>query len=350
MNNIKGMLKSIFVPLISILIGLIIGGIILWTNGYNPIMGFANMLILTFTPNAQGQFLNLADVLNSGIPLILCGFSVAFAYKSGLFNIGAEGQFMAGLLCALYVGTLQMPSGLVPFHPIISIIAGMIGGGLWALIPGLLKAYLKVSEVVTTILMNLIALKASTVIIQFWFHDPQKNTVTPQIQASSKITLFNSPFTWGLIVVLAVAVFFWFVFKRTKWGYELKAVGYSPEASLYAGINHKAKIIQSLVISGCFAGLAGAIYGLQLGSFATTGSFLNFGFNGIVVAMLANLAVVGIIISGLLLALFTVGIKFLGSGIQPQIGEIIVAIIFICSSIGAVIKLKKQKAKKEGEK
>ena len=149
---------------------------------------------------------------------------------------------------------------------------------------------------------------------------------------------------------MAVAVFFWFVFKKTKWGYELKAVGYSPEASLYAGINHKAKIIQSLVISGCFAGLAGAIYGLQLGSFATTGSFLNFGFNGIVVAMLANLAVVGIIISGLLLALFTVGIKFLGSGIQPQIGEIIVAIIFICSSIGAVIKLKKQKAKKEGEK
>ena len=244
MNNIKGMLKSFIVPSISILIGLIIGGIILWTNGYNPIMGFANMLILTFTPNAQGQFLNLADVLNSGIPLILCGFSVAFAYKSGLFNIGAEGQFMAGLLCALYVGTLQMPSGLIPFHPIISIIAGMIGGGLWALIPALLKAYLKVSEVVTTILMNLIALKASTVIIKYWFHEPQNSTVTPQIQASSKITLFNSPFTWGVIVVLAVAVFFWFVFKKTKWGYELKAVGYSPEASLYAGINHKVKIIQ----------------------------------------------------------------------------------------------------------
>lgn len=348
MDKILAKLKNLSVPLISVLIGLILGGIILLICGYNPISGFANMIIQTFSPNGQGQFLNLADVLNSAIPLILCGFSVAFAYKVGLFNIGAEGQFMVGMICALFVATLNIPAQLSVFHPLLSLVAGIVGGALWGLIPGLLRAYMRVNEVVVTILMNLIAFKGIEIIIQYWFHDPNKATITPQINASSDIHLFNSPFTWGIIIVLLVAAFYYFIFKKTKWGYELQAVGYNPDASEYAGINQKHKIIQAMVISGAFAGIAGAIYGLQLGSFGANGSMLNFGFNGIVVCMLGNVSMIGTIISGLLLALFTVGIKFIDFGIESQIGEIIVAIIFICSAIGTMLRgyfVKRKKAK-----
>lgn len=343
MNKFKNIINQTKVPVIAILIGLIIGGIILFISGFDPIEGFVKMFEQTFTPNRVGQYTNLADVINSAIPLILCGFSVGFAYKAGLFNIGAEGQFMVGMICALFVGTLPLPDNLSMLHPILSILAGGIGGALWGLIPGLLRAFFKVSEVVVTILMNLIALKAITIIVQTWFHSPDKTTMTPQILESSKIQIFGTPFTIGIFIVIIVAIFYYFIFKHTTLGYELKAVGFNLNASKYAGINEKNKIILAMVISGFFAGLAGSIYGLQLGVYTANGNNLNYGFNGIVVSMLGNVNALGTVISGLLIAFFSVGTKFIDIGIQSQLGEIIVAIIFIASSIGAVINQKKSK-------
>lgn len=346
MEKIKTFFNNIKIPLISILIGLIIGGIILFITGYDPITGFIDMLISTFSPNRHGELTNLADIINNSVPLILCGFSVAFAYKSGLFNIGAEGQFFVGMISALFVATLPIPSTIGFMHPVLCILAGMIGGALWGLIPGLLKAYFKVSEVVVTILMNLIALKAITIIVQYWFHAPDKTTMTPQIASTASISLFNSPFTIGIFVVLIVAVLYYFIFKKTKVGYELKTIGLNLEAAKYAGINEKNRIILSMLVAGALAGLAGCLYGLKIGSYAANGMNLNFGFNGIVVCMLGNVGSIGIILSGLLISFFTLGVKFIDIGIESQLGEIIVAIIFICVSIGTILNKKKKNSKK----
>lgn len=344
MNKIFNNLK---IPVISVLIGLVIGGIILFLSGYNPITGYIDMITSTFSPGQNGKFVNLADVVNTAIPLMLCGFSIAFAYKVGLFNIGAEGQFMVGMVCAIFVGTLQVPEQIAFLHPILSMLAGVVGGAIWGLVPGVLKAVWKVNEVVVSILMNLIAIKGIDVIIQKWFHHAEKSTFTPSIQESSKIFIFNSEFTMGIFVVVIVALLFSFIYKKTKLGYELKAVGYNPRASKYAGINDKKRTIQTLVIAGAIAGIAGAIYGLELGEYSTNGSQLNYGFNGIVVCMLGNVSAIGTIISGFLIALFSVGAKFIHINLEAQIGDIIVAVIFICSAVGMVIS---QRRKNKGDK
>ena len=339
------MLAKVGIALSSVIFGLIIGAILISLIGINPITGYSKMITTSFS-----NLGNISDILNVAIPLSLTGFSVAFAYKAGLFNIGAEGQFLVGIISAIFVGTLDFGQ-MGAVQPVASICAGMLGGALWALIPGLLKAYLRVNEVVVTILMNLIAVKSITIIVSTWFHG-SNTTATPDILPSAQIFLGNSEFTIGLFIVPIVAILFWFVLKRTQFGFEIKAVGTSAHAARYAGVDAKKRIIQTMLIAGALSGLAGAIYGLELGKFSELGNFTNYGFNGIVVAMLGNLAMIGVIFAALLIAFFSVAYKFISLSLPQEIADIIIGIIFITSSIGSIYSAKiiKKLRKKNKEK
>ena len=325
--KILSSLKSIF-------FALIIGSILLIVFGHNPLTVFQEMITYTFKSPTD-----IADFINKAIPLILCGYSIALAYKTGLFNIGAEGQFLVGVITAIFVGTLPINN---QFHPFLSLIAGMIAGGIYGMIPGLLKAYFKVNEVVSSILLNLIALKGVSIIVQYWFHSTKNSTSTPTIQSSASIEILDFGLTLGVFIVIIVALIYKIILKNTKFGYEIIAVGNNELAANYAGINVKKKMVQTMIIAGMFAGIAGAIYGLELTKFSEIGHNLNYGFNGIVVAMLGNLSTIGIIFSGLLIGLLNYGATALTT-IPTELIDIIIGIIFIFTAISSLNNKNKNK-------
>ena len=333
----KNETNKIISSILSFIIALIFGAILLVLLGQNPFYVFQEMITYSFRDVSD-----IADFLNKAIPLILCGYSIALAYKTGLFNIGAEGQFLVGVITAIFVGTLPINN---QFHPYISLISGMIAGGLYGMIPGLLKAYFKVNEVVSSILLNLIALKGVSIIVQYWFHGPKNSTATPSIQQTASIQITDFGLTLGIFIVLIVAILYHVILKETKFGFEIMAVGNNQDAANYAGINVKQKMVQTMFIAGMFAGIAGAIYGLELNKFSEIGHNLNYGFNGIVVAMLGNLSTIGIIISGLIIGC----LNYMGTSltsIPTELIDIIIGIIFIFTAIASVYTFKFRKKRR----
>lgn len=341
--------QKILLSVISIVFGFFCGAIILGItgNGFDTIFtGFLNGTILDLS--------NMGSWFMQSSILILTGLSVAFAYRAGLFNIGAEGQFIVGSFCATFVGvTLDVPA---PFAAIIALITGIICGGLYGLLPGVLKAYFGVSEVVITIMLNWIALKYVNYLVQAHFHGDittQSPAIRPEasIQSSFLSNVFDGArMHWGFIIVILAIVMYWFILEKTQLGYELKAVGYNPSAAKYSGIKTKKMTMLTMFIAGGFAGSAGAIYSLgAVDSFTALSSFGNYGFDGITVAFLGQMGPVGIISSGLLLG----GLRNAGmlmNEVPKEIIDIIIGIILILSVAGPIILKKKIFSKSQGGK
>lgn len=348
-NKKKINLDGFLISVIAVVIGLVFGGLIIFASGSNPFLAFTAIINATvYSPSSAGNWLAYSA------PLILTGLSIGFAYKTGLFNIGAEGQFLVASFTATYVGaTFSMPAGL---HAIVALLAGVLVAVVWALIPGFLKAFFGVSEVVVTIMLNWIALYYTNFLIQEYFHTPTITSQTPPIAqtASLKAPFLQDIFgvsnaNLGIILALLAVVAYWYILNKTTFGYEIKAVGSSPDAAKYAGVKTKSRIIWTMAISGGFAGLAGAIYSLGNMPYLTTiSAFRNFGFDGIAVAMLGQINAVGILFSGLLFGALRNGGAYM-SGVPTQIIDIMMAVIIIVSALGPVIqkKLAERKAKKQ---
>nr|HPK28789.1 ABC transporter permease [Bacilli bacterium] len=234
-------------------------------------------------------------------PLILVGLSVAFAFKTGLFNIGASGQLMMGSFLAVFVG-IKTESW------ILALISGVLGGALWALIPALLKAYRNVHEVVATIMMNYIAMYSSKMLIEWLIFMPIQQQARPvptggQLPTLGLDKLFNFPrLNSGIVIAIITTIIIFVLLEKTTFGYQLKAVGFNREAARYAGINDKRNIVLSLVIAGALAGLAGAVIYLvpaQGERLATKHVISNYGFQGIAVALLGMSHPIGTMGAGL---------------------------------------------------
>lgn len=342
--------KKIYLSVLSVFLGFILGALILGLTG--------NGFLTIFTSFLNSTILDLSNfgnwIMGSGI-LVLTGLSVAFAYRAGLFNIGAEGQFIVGSFTAAYVGVvLEGPSGLTAF---VALILGIFAGALYGLIPGALKAYYGVSEVVITIMLNWIALKYTSYLVQSSFHGDiatQAPAIRPEASIQSPLlsNLFDgAQMHWGLVVVILAILVYWFILEKTALGYELKAVGYNPSAAKYSGIKTKKMMMMTMMISGGFAGAAGAIYSLGAVDFFTAlTSFGNYGFDGITVAFLGQMAPLGIILSGLLLG----GLRNAGmlmNEVPKEIIDIIIGIILIFSVSGPILFKKKfTKKNKESQK
>ncbi|OHE61158.1 MAG: ABC transporter [Treponema sp. GWB1_62_6] len=347
--------SKLAVPLVAVLLGFLLGAIVIVITGKSPLaMVLALGRTLTgvdfsgrgdYNPRYVGEF-----ILQS-LPITLTGLSVAFAFRTGLFNIGAEGQLMIGSLAAV-AGALLIPAG-TPFHAVLCLMAAMAAGALWAAVPGYLKARFNVHEVVVSIMMNYTAWHFSNwALLQFGSLDRVKTPDFP-VSASLKSAFLSgltngSRLNWGILPVALALVVFWFVIEKTTFGYSLRAVGFNKDAARYAGMKVERNIVFSMMIAGAFAGLAGAV--ITLGTFnfgRVLPSMELYGMDGIAVALVGGNAAIGVLLSGLLFGMLKAAQPLMQSqGIPREIASIIQSsiVLFVAMRLGleALIDLVKR--------
>ena len=327
--------KPITSALIAIVCGFLVAAVVLAAAGYNPWQAFGALFSGMF---ARPKY--VSNVLIKAAPIILTGLSVAFAYKTSLFNIGAEGQYIVSAIVVTILGIrLNLPAPLL--IPVL-LAAGMLAGGVWGGLVGLLKAKYGIHEVITSIMLNWIAFYLSNYIVNLpAFHQPD-STGTYPIRESGYIMLLpnwkRSPqgmaalrripwlrevmmrtdVNFGILIAVYMAVLVGFVLYRTAKGFELRAVGFNRDAAQFAGIDVGRSLLGSMLISGALSGLAGcvAIMGAAPHNISTLAAFENNGFNGLSVAFIAGGSPVGCIFAGLLFGGFLYG----GQTVQADVG------------------------------
>lgn len=348
-TNLKKLFKSSAInsflsSFTAILIGLLFGLVILFiSNPAEALHGFKTILLGGFTGGLKG----IGDTLYFATPIILTGLSVGFAFKTGLFNIGAPGQFVVGSFFAVYTGVVFTGLGSVQW--IVAILAGMIGGALWGLLPGVLKAYKNVNEVIATIMMNYIGIYLVNMLVKnnpLLFDTlrnqskfPAQTAIIPKMGLNKIFA--GSSVNGGFIIAIIAVIVIHILLNKTTFGYELKAVGHNKDASKYAGINEKKNIILSMVISGALAGLGGALLLL-----AGAGKHLEVvdilpaeGFNGIPVALLGMSSPIGVFLSALFISYLGRGGFYLQSlNFVPEIITMIISSIVYFSAFALLMK------------
>ncbi|WP_077211583.1 ABC transporter permease [Bacillus dakarensis] len=343
-------LFNIVVPVFSALLGMLVGGIIMLLGGYNPITGFGALIDGMFgSPKGIGEMIRAAS------PLILAGLAVGFAFKTGLFNIGVEGQLLVGWLASVWVGyALDLPTVI---HVPLAILAAALAGGIWGMIPGFLKARFKVHEVIVTIMLNYVALYVTADIIKRYLYAGNEKSYKINESASLSSEFLasitnGSRLHWGIAVTIIVAFIMWFILDKTTTGYELKAVGFNQHASMYAGMNVSKNIVLSMSISGAFAGVAGAMEGLgTFQNMTVLSAFTGTGFDGIAVALLGANNPFGIVIAGLLFGGLNTAAPQMNfnANVPQELVEIIIALIIFFVASGYLIRLILMRFSKEGK-
>jgi len=341
----------------AIAVGLVVGFIVLLiSNPGNAVAGF-----LTLLSSGLGDLKSTGQVLYYATPIIMTGLSVAFASKTGLFNIGASGQFILGAYFAILV---SVKCSFLPGWILcpLAIIVAVAAGAVWGAIPGLLKAWRNVNEVIACIMMNYIGMYLVNYLIIQTVYDQRRNITlavprhanVPTLGLDQIFRLGNSPSSanGGIFIAIIGAILIYIVLEKTTFGFEIKACGYNKDAAEYAGINSSRGIIMAMAVAGALAGLGGALLFLSGAGkgIDVVDTLAQEGFNGIPVALLALNNPIGVIFSGLFIAYLTVG----GFNMQlynyaPQAVEIIVSIIIYFSAAALLIKGFIQKMGKRGK-
>ena len=306
MNNQTSGWNAVIVPALAVVLGLIVGALVMLAMGYDPIVAYASVFQGIF-----GSGYYMGETLRAVTPLIFAGLAVAFAFRTGLFNIGVEGQYIVGQLAAAYVGiSWDLPPVI---HAIVAVLVAMIAAGLYAGIAGWLKARIGVHEVITTIMLNYIALFSANYVIRTFLKGPSERTedILPSSSLASE-TLANmfegARLNWGLFIALLMALLVYWLLWKTTSGYELRAVGFNPHASEYAGMNVRKNIVLAMVISGALAGAGGAADTLGVYGYMTiSAGFSGVGFDGIAVALIGSNHPLGVILGALLFGGFSFG-------------------------------------------
>lgn len=365
---IKILKKPITSTFLAIICGILVAGVILIFSGYDPITAFNTLLKGIFSRPKY-----ILKVIEKSTPIILTGISVAFAFKTGLFNIGAEGQYIIGSVVAMMVGvSLKLPA--VYQVPII-FLAGIISGAIYGGLIGILKAKFGIHEVITGIMLNWIAFYLCNFVVDSeLFHKPSTMR-SLSINDSGFTTLFYKWKTskegieylrqnrWlsevllktdvnvGILVALLVAIIIWFLLYKTSLGYSIRAVGNNAKAAEFAGIGVKRNIMAAMTISGAICGLAAAltITGVSPHAVYKLSMFENIGFNGLFVALIARTSPIGCILSGLFFGALNYG----GNALQMDLGipsEIISitigSVLFFVALSGAAPMLANKLAKR----
>jgi general nucleoside transport system permease protein len=315
---------GVFVPVLTALLAFFIGGLVILVTGHNPLSTYKAIFngtglnwLFPWTSSADRATaaLNLQQTLIVTTPLILTGLAVAFAFRCGLFNIGGQGQYLIGSYAAVWVGSsfAGMPKGL---HILVAILAATLAGAVWAGIAGLLKATVGAHEVISTIMLNWVAIWVGAYL--FALKGPLQNSdpsqqsvpVSNEVASSAKLPVFwGDPelqgLHIGLFIALGAALIFWVVLNRSTTGYEVRAVGLNPEAARYGGISVARNYILVMAMCGAFAGLAGSMDLLGWQFRIATNDILNsanvgLGFFGIAVALLGRNTASGTVIAALL--------------------------------------------------
>ena len=288
-------------PVFATFAALAVGAVMLMVLGANPITAYGAM-----AKGAFGSGNALAETAVKAVPLLLVGLGICIAFRANVINIGGEGQMILGAIFATIVG-LSLPNWPGWLVITLAILAGFVGGGLWGAIPGALKAYFGVNEILSTVMMNAIAVQIMNYLLRGPMIDPAQAELASKIpQTAALEAAFRLPrlvptrLHLGAAIAIGLAILVYILLWRTTLGYRIRAVGQNPDASRYGGIRVRRQIVIALLLSGAFAGLAGAIqvYGLNY-RMITDGSASGFtgsaGFNGIVAALFGQLHPIGAI-------------------------------------------------------
>ncbi len=332
------------VPLLAVLTSMVVGGLIIAVAGGNPFAAYAGLF-----EGAFGSLNALSETTVWASPYIFAGLAVAVGFKGGLFNIGAEGQLAFGAVAAAWIG-YALPGMLgrdIPavLHVILAVGGGMLAGGIWAAIPGFLKAYTGGHEVINTIMMNYIALNLTSFLLNGPMKDPNPMNVvarTPLIAESAHLppVFPGFRFHWGFILAIGMAVLVWWLLWKTTLGFEIRTTGANLDAARYAGVNVKRTIIVTMLFSGILAGMAGAIEVTALNYRHELGFAVGYGFDAIAIALLGKNHPAGVVLASLLFAAMRNGatrMQFL-TQIPVDVISVIQALILLFVAADAVVR------------
>jgi len=303
---LQSILDATLVPFLAILTAVVIGGIIIKMVGGNPFEAYAGLI-----EGSLGSKKALSETAVWATPYIFAGLAVALGFKGGLFNIGAEGQLAVGAVFPALIG-YALPEWIgydLPaiIHIPLAVLFGMLMGGVWAGIVGVLKAYTGGHEVINTIMMNYIALNTTSFLLNGIMKDRSPTNViarTPLIADSARIpAIFDGlRVHWGFVLALLMAFLVWWLLNKTTLGFEIRTVGLNPDAAKYAGINVKRTIILTMALSGMLAGLAGSIEVTGLNYRHELGFSIGYGYDAIAIALLGKSHPLGVVLASFLFA------------------------------------------------
>lgn len=344
-------LQSLLIPTLSVFTAVLVGSILILLDGRDPITAFEGLL--------HGAFVEprgLLATFRNMTPLILSGLAVAFAFKSGLFNIGVQGQLIMGSIVAAWIGSAV--HGLPPLlHISLAILAAMLVGGLWAAIAGALKAFADAHEVITTIMLNYIAAQFAGWLISTSSGGSRAGPLanpesaadaiarTPKILESAQLPVIysvppNFTLHMGIFIAIIATVVIMFLLQRTTFGFQLRMTGFSPSAAEYAGVNVKRVTILTMFIAGTLAGLAGGIQTLGVFHDYQGNQSLGLGFEGITVAFLAGNNPIAINFSAFLFGAMDAGTTrmALAADVAKELIQVIQALILMFVAADQIIR------------
>ena len=343
MSKMKKIFESnVLYTVIAIVIGFLIGAIFLAAAGISPAVAYGKLLDGVF---GKPKFMIWTLVYAS--PLIFTGLSVAFSLRTGVFNIGAEGQFVVGSMAACACGILlKLPPVL---HAIVCVLAAAAAGMIWSSLVGLLKVKRGIHEVLSFIMFNWIAFYLSNFLVNTaTLHKEGSGEATKDVLETARIlfperilkALDCKSANWGFVLAVVIAVIMWVIIEKTTLGYQLKAVGFNKDAATFGGINSNKSILTAMGISGALAGIGGAVQ--VLGMSARISQFAGqegYGFQGITVALIAGSNPIGCIFAGIFYgAMKYGGAKLTMVGAPDEVIDIIMGCVIIFIAISGVFK------------
>ena len=335
-RRVRQIWRGISVPLVAVLLAALIGAALLAISGANPLQAYGALI-----KGAFGSPVAIQRTLEKTTPLIFSGLAVAFAFKAGLFNIGAQGQLLIGAIVAAYVG-FSFDGLPALIHAPLALLIGGLAGALYGAIPGALKTYTGAHEVIVTIMLNYIAINVTDYLADGPWKDPSPTNIvarTPKILPSAELPILgNIPL--GFIFALLAAVIVWWLLYRTTIGYEIRTVGLNSSAAQYAGIRVARTIIMTMAISGFLAGLGGSVETLGIVGRYQPGFNAGLGFDGITTALLGKTSPFGVIPAALLLGAMRAGASQMqfDAGVAKEITDVITAFILFFVAADVIVK------------
>jgi ABC-type uncharacterized transport system permease subunit len=336
--NWRSLLTEALVPLLAIFTALLIGAAIILATGASVISAYNGLFF-----GALGSPTALANTLVEATPYIFAGLAVALGFKCGLFNIGVEGQLAIGAMCSAVVG-FQFTGLPALIHLPLALLAGALGGALWGAIPGLLRAKTGAHEVITTIMLNYVAIRLTDYLIKGPFRDRSSSAPrTPFIAPSAELPyLFGADYRLhaGFILALIMVFVIWWLLNKSTLGFEIRTVGANPDAAQYAGMSITRNFVLAMALSGALGGLAGASQVLGLEHNLKASFSAGYGFDSIAIALLAKSNPIGIIPAAIFWGALRngAGLMQLQSGISISLINIIQALVIVFVAADQIVR------------
>ncbi|MCG7406214.1 ABC transporter permease [Paenibacillus sp. ACRRX] len=346
MSKMKGLVtrlrqESVWISLLSIVIGLVIGAIVMLVSGYDPLLAYQSLV-----EKIVGNSYDFGETLRAVVPLIMTGLAVAVAFRAGLFNIGVEGQIVMGSIGALLVGHFVSLPPVI--HGIVAMIVGTLVGGLWGMLVAWLKTSRGINEVISCIMLNWCALYISHIVIRTLMEESGTGR-SKLIQESASIQLDSlsawmdgARIHWGFAIAIIAVIGYSFFMNKTKWGYEIRAVGSNRHAAHYAGMKVNSTVLRAFFISGMLGGMVGTFEVLGVFKYvAIAPATSGLGFDGIAVALLGMNTAIGIFFSAILFGALMYGAQGMsfGADVPGEVVRMIISIIIFFTAAPGLLRM-----------